>query len=76
MDQWSLDRFEGETAVCYDDLKQEFKIKKNMLPCNVKEGDVVTLSNGSYVIDIDATQKRKELARSLFSSLLDSNQDN
>ena len=73
MAKWSLDRFEGETAVCYDDSKQEFRIKKELLPYGVKEGDVVTLLNGIYVVDKVETKERKELAKALFASLLDSN---
>ena len=75
MKKMSIDRIVGELAVCFNDQNQEIKIDKKLIPPEAKEGDIILYNNGVYLIDSDETEKRKLLARSLFSSLLDSNQD-
>lgn len=54
-----LDRIEGQTAV----LETERGLKnvpRTQLPAEVKEGDVLLASETGYVVDVAATQARRE----------------
>ena len=68
---YSIDRFEGDFAVCEDKITGEMiNIPKYLLDLNCKEGDIIKFENGLFVTDIVSTQKAKEeiqnLSRSLF----------
>ena len=54
-----VDRFEGEFAILLDAEKGAIKIKKDTLS-GAKEGDVVILIDGKYVVDKEETEKRKK----------------
>ena len=48
----TVDRFEGEYAVCEDrDTKEILDIEISKLPNTVKEGSIVRYKNGTYMID-------------------------
>lgn len=56
----SVDRIEENIAVCYDEsnIKQEIDIF--FLPSDIKEGDIITRINGRFVIDKEATKKKRD----------------
>ena len=57
-----IDRIEGDTAVV--EITDEFTdMKMSELPKGVKEGDVLVSVNGKYVVDKEATRKRKAAMR-------------
>lgn len=67
----SLDRFEGDYAICEDDTQKVHEIHKSKLPTNAKLGDVLRLSlEGSLSVDKVETERRKQkiigLQRKLF----------
>jgi maltodextrin utilization protein YvdJ len=50
--QITIDRFEGEYAVCENRQTNEMiNIKKEDLPKNVKEGTILKFENNKYIID-------------------------
>lgn len=55
-----VDRFEGEFAVCEDEQRNIHRIKKEQLSDQIKEGDCICWKDNQYVVDVDATKKRKE----------------
>ena len=66
-----IDRFEGDIAVCEDRKTLEMiNINIQQLPAEVKEGDVIKLIDGLYVVDAQETleieERIEEKARSLF----------
>lgn len=64
-----IDRFEGETAVCDVD-GDELAIARSVLPEDVSEGDVITpVEDGRYLVDEEATHKRRAALRSRLFSL-------
>lgn len=61
---FSLDRFEGNFAVLENCNSQEMlSIDISKLPINVKEGDILKLENGTYIIDEDATKNMNNSIR-------------
>ena len=57
MQQLIVDRFEGIYVICEDQEKKLFAIEKNEAPANVKEGDVLVISNDG-TLQIDAARRR------------------
>lgn len=67
-----IDRFEGKFAVCekYDGLELEYvNIEKEVLPNNLKEGDVITFDGNKYFFNDSETKARKNLLNNKFNSL-------
>lgn len=67
----SLDRFEGDYAICEDDTQKVHEIHKSKLPPNAKLGDILTLSSdGTLSVDEAETAKRKERIKALQDKLM------
>ena len=63
-----IDRFEGEFAIL--ELGKEYrKIERVMLPPEVREGDVLFHRDKQWVVDPEATRKRKEEIEKLAEEL-------
>lgn len=56
----SVDRLEGEFAICIDDTEKTHKINIKKLPKGVKEGDVLKVLKNGYELDKKETKKRRE----------------
>lgn len=57
----SIDRFEGEFAICLDEEEKKFKIKIKDLPKKVKEGDILKVLDGfKFKIDRKKTKEKRE----------------
>lgn len=67
---FSLDRFEGEFAVCENRISGEMiNISKNLLPISAKVGDILMLKNLEFVVDIQNTEKEQEEIKNLVNTL-------
>lgn len=55
-----VDRIEGAFAVCEMDDKSMQNIALSELPAGIKEGDVLAVDNGTYLIDTKQTKERTE----------------
>ncbi len=67
-----IDRFEGDFAVCQNILDDSIRnIKKNIIPNDVKEGDIITFENGKYFFDEKKTNERKKYIKEKFDALWD-----
>jgi hypothetical protein len=55
-----IDRFEGDYAVCEKENREMIDIKKNILPNEAKENDVLDIEGDKIIIDIEETKKRKK----------------
>lgn len=64
-----IDRFEGKFAVCEDENKKLINIKKEDIPKEAKEGDVLVLVEHRYVIDYTNTENRKKYIEVLTKDL-------
>lgn len=71
MEKVIIDRFEEDYAVCEQEDKSFINIKKNLIPENAKEGDVLKISGESFSIDKEETDKRKEGIEELTKELWD-----
>lgn len=69
--KYIIDRFENGFAICEDENKKMTEIKKDDLPLNIKEGDVINLIDGKFSIDSEETKKRRKDNFSLLNKLLD-----
>ena len=67
----SIDRFEGEIAVCEQENGEILHIEKSRLPENAKEGDVLDIDDDMIIIDHDETKQRKEQIKKLVDDLFD-----
>ena len=59
MEKYIVDRFEGEFAVLEKKEGGTFDVPKSEIK-DAKEGDIVILKDGIYVVDAEETQKRKK----------------
>ena len=67
----SLDRFEGDYAICEDDAQRRHEIHQSKLPTNAKPGDILTLSSdGILSIDKAETAKRQARIKALQDKLM------
>lgn len=55
-----IDRFEGDYAVCEKDNREMIDIKRDSLPKEAKEGDVLDIEGDKIIIDLKETEKRKK----------------
>lgn len=68
-----IDRFESDIAVCESiEGDKVIHIKREKLPINVKEGNVLKYDNNKYVIDFNSTKllnkKIKEITKNLWEN--------
>ena len=68
--KYIIDRFENEFAICEDENKKMIEIKKEDLPLNAKEGDVLNLTDGTFSIDSEETKKIREDNFDLLNKIL------
>lgn len=67
---FSIDRFEGNFAVCENTQTNKIiNIEKSLLPDDCKEGDIIKFENGKYTLDVSQSKKEKEDIKNLVNSL-------
>lgn len=67
---YTLDRFEGNFAVLENrNTKKMTDIPISNIPANAKEGDILRLSNGSYVVDHEETNNVSNKIRQKMDNL-------
>lgn len=68
----SVDRIIGDVAVCEREDMSTFEVPISSLPDGTKEGSVLTINeDGSYFLDLDEQQKRKQRILNLQSMLFE-----
>ena len=71
---YTLDRFEGNFAVLEDrNSKRMLDIPISNIPSNAKEGDILKLSNGSYIVDHEETKIVSDRIKQKMDNLKKSN---
>ena len=71
---YTLDRFEGNFAVLEDrNSKKMLDIPISNIPSNAKEGDILKLSNGSYIVDHEETKIVSDRIKQKMDNLKKSN---
>ncbi len=67
---YTLDRFEGNFAILENrNTKKMTDIPISDIPTNAKEGDILRLSNGSYVVDNEETKNVSNRIRQKMDNL-------
>ena len=55
---YTIDRFEGDGAVCEDrETKEMINIKRKDLPEDSREGSILKLKNGKFELDLEEEEK-------------------
>lgn len=67
----TIDRFEGDYAVCEKENKKMIHIQKSKIPIEAKEGDVLLINGEDIIIDQEETMKRKKEIEELVNDLWD-----
>lgn len=58
---YSIDRFEGEYAICENDMRQSIQILRSKLPVNAVEGSCINvIDENNIVLDQAETDSRKQ----------------
>ena len=56
--EYTIDRFEGDLAVCEDrETKEMINIKRKDLPEDSREGSILKLKNGKFELDLEEEEK-------------------
>lgn len=58
--KYTVDRIEEGIAVCEDGGGNRVNIPLSFLPENVKEGDLLGVENGNFIVLSDETEKRRK----------------
>lgn len=67
---YTLDRFEGEIAVLENrETKEIINVKRNLVQNFAKEGDILELVEGKYVVNIEKTNQRRQYIINLMEKL-------
>lgn len=67
---YSIDRFEGDYAVCENKQTCEFvNIPKSKLPKNAIRGSIIIYSNGVYTLDDTLTLKEQSEIKNIVNNL-------
>lgn len=64
-----IDRFEGEYAVCQDYEGESVNIKRNILPNDSREGDVLSICGDNITIDYEESKIRRKKIKELSDKL-------
>lgn len=65
----SIDRFEGEFAVCIDDNENIVSINRSLIRGKAVSGDVIDEKNGVYIVLENETERRKNEIKKLQDEL-------
>lgn len=65
----SIDRFEGEYAVCVDDDENIVSIDRKLIRGKAVSGDVIDEKDGVYIVLENETERRKKEIRKLQDEL-------
>ena len=68
--EFSLDRFEGEIAVLENRKTREIaNIPKSKLPPNIEEGSIIKCINGKYILNQEKTIEKQEEIKNKMNNL-------
>lgn len=68
--KFSVDRFEGNFAVCENlETGEMVNIEKSLLPENVKEGSILKYENNTYILEITETISKQENIKNIVNNL-------
>ena len=65
----SIDRFEGEFALCEDETGKLHPILREKIPQNAKEGDLLVPAGDCYQIEETQTRLRRRQSASRYEKL-------
>ena len=65
----TVDRFEGDFAICEKDDRTMIQIEKSRLPDTVREGDIIVVEDEGIYLDAAATKERKSRIEGLMKDL-------
>ena len=71
----TVDRFEGDFAVCEKKNREMVDIPKTKLPPNTKEGDVLIISGDTITINSGKRKAREERIQNLMDELWETKTD-
>ena len=67
---FSIDRFEGNYAVCENLTTNKFcNIPKNKLPKNCKAGSIIKFDNNCYTLDEKSTSTKQTQVKNMVNNL-------
>lgn len=55
----TIDRFEGQYAICEKENREMIDIKRSAIPVEAKEGDVLNIEDNIITVDLEKTSRRK-----------------
>lgn len=68
---YTVEKIEGDIVTLEDRKKNMFfEVDKKVLPSNIKEGDILDLVDGEYIINESLTRETKENIRNRFNLLI------
>lgn len=70
---FSIDRFEGDFAVCENEKGKFVDIPLKKIPVTAKESDVIIYTTDGFVVDEDETIRRKKEFFAMFRNLSSKN---
>lgn len=71
MKKFTIDRLEDSKTVLECENGDIVTLEKTSLPKNVKEGDVLFFEEGSYFLNADETEQRRQKIKNLMNSLFE-----
>lgn len=70
MEQYTIDRFEGDFAVCEEEKTGKMvNIRKTDIPAEAKEGSIIVKENNQYKVDNEKTNQVAERIKKKMDNL-------
>ena len=64
---WSIERLEGDIALCENDAGEQIAVRRSQIPPFAKEGDILQKNSAGFFIDEAETARRREQAKARVS---------
>ena len=64
-----IDRLEGNYAVCESNKKEIIKLDRTIIPADAKEGDVLIMKGGIFILDSSETTRRRTKIEELMNDV-------
>lgn len=74
VDDFVIDRFEGDVAVCIDENRNTYDIPRSQLPLGACEGNrILRFPGGPWRLDDETTRRSREMLKERMNQLWNDN---
>ncbi|CUX72343.1 hypothetical protein BN3590_04658 [Clostridium sp. C105KSO15] len=61
--KYTIDRISEKVVICEDENGDMVKVQASALPEGVREGDILTEADGTWTLELEETERRRQRIR-------------